>query len=167
LKKGNILFIIPALVVIILDQASKLIVARTINYYESIPLIRGFVNLVHVRNRGMAFGLMNRPDAGASFYFLISITIIAVLLILFWFTRIKHEDRRLLFGLSLILGGAIGNLIDRIRIREVIDFADIYIGSYHWPAFNIADSAITVGTLWIALNIIFFSRSDIGEKNAS
>jgi signal peptidase II len=166
LKKGNLLFIIPALVVIILDQASKLLIARTTGYYQSTPVIRGFMNLVHVRNRGMAFGLMNRPDAGVFFYFLIAITIIAILLILFWFARIKHEERRLLFGLSLILGGAIGNLIDRIRIREVIDFVDVFIGSHHWPAFNVADSAITVGTLWIAWNIIF-SRTDTGEKNVS
>jgi signal peptidase II len=155
LKKRNLLFIIPALVVIILDQASKLFITRTIGYYQSTPVIRGFANLVHVRNRGMAFGLMNRPDAGVSFYFLIAITIIAVLLILFWFTRIKHEDRTILIGLSLILGGAIGNLIDRIRIREVIDFVDVFIGSHHWPAFNVADSAITIGAMWLAWNIIF------------
>jgi len=166
LKKGNLLFIIPALIVIILDQASKIFIARTIDYYQSVPVISGFMNLVHVRNRGMAFGLMNRPDAGVSFYFLIAVTIIAVLLILFWFTRIKQEDRRLLFGLSLILGGAIGNLIDRIRIREVIDFVDVFIGSHHWPAFNVADSAITIGTVWLAWNIIFY-QTGAGEKNVS
>jgi signal peptidase II len=167
LKKGNILFIIPALAVIILDQASKIIIARTIGFYQSIPIINGLVNLVHVRNRGMAFGIMNRPDAGVSFYFLVAITIAAILLILFWFTRIKQEDRKLLLGLSLILGGAIGNLIDRIRLKEVIDFVDVYFRSYHWPAFNVADSAITIGAVWIALHIIFFNGSDTGEKNAS
>jgi signal peptidase II len=167
LKKSNILFIIPALAVIILDQASKIIVAHAIGFYQTIPLINGLVNLVHVRNRGMAFGLMNRPDAGVSFYFLIAVTIVAILLILFWFTRIKQEDKKLLLGLSLILGGAIGNLIDRIRLREVIDFVDVYIRSYHWPAFNVADSAITIGAIWIAIIIIFFEHPDTGEKNAS
>jgi signal peptidase II len=165
LKKDNLLFILVALVVIIMDQASKFIISGYISYYQSIPVIDGVLRLVHVRNRGMAFGLMNRPDSGISFYFLVSITIVAILLILYWFTKIKHEDRRLLFGLSLILGGAIGNLIDRIRIKEVIDFVDIYIGSHHWPAFNVADSAITIGTLWIAMNIIFSSPPDAGEAN--
>jgi signal peptidase II len=163
LKKDNFLFILTSLLVIGVDQASKFIISGSIGYYDSIPVIDGIVNLVHVRNRGMAFGLMNRPDAGISFYFLVAVTIIAILLILFWFAKIKHEDRRMLFGLSLILGGAIGNLIDRIRIKEVIDFVDICIGSHHWPAFNVADSAITVGTLLIALNIIFFTHPDTVE----
>jgi signal peptidase II len=159
LKKNNLLFVLPALIVIILDQASKFVISRSISYYESIPVIEGFFNLVHVRNRGMAFGLLNRPHGGTYFYFLIAATILAIILMLFWFTKLKHEDKKLLFGLSLILGGAAGNLIDRIRIKEVVDFADIYIGSHHWPAFNIADSAISMGTVWIAINILFFASS--------
>ncbi len=112
----------------------------------------------------MAFGLMNRPDSGIALYFLITVTIIAVLLIIVWSFRLKNEERGLLFGLSLILGGAIGNLIDRIRLKEVIDFLDVCIGSYHWPAFNIADSAITVGAIWIAVYIVFFNKAGFGEK---
>ena len=165
MKKDNILFLLTALGVIILDQASKFVIAATIGYYESIPVIGGFFNLVHVRNRGMAFGLMNRPDAGIPLYFLIAVTIIAVLLIIIWSVRLKHDERGLLFGLSLILGGAVGNLIDRIRLREVIDFLDVYIGSYHWPAFNIADSAITIGAIWIAVYIIFFSQQGAEENS--
>ena len=148
-----------SLVVIVLDQASKLLVIRTIHSYESIPVIRGFFNLVHIRNRGMAFGLMNRPNAEYSFYFLIAATIGAILFLLYWFSRIKNEERRLIFGFSLVLGGAVGNLIDRLRLKEVIDFLDFYIGSYHWPAFNVADSAITVGALWLAVNILIFQPS--------
>ena len=159
LKKDNILFIAIALAIIILDQVSKLVIAGTIDYYESVPIIKGLFNLVHFRNRGMAFGMMNRPDGGITLYLLIAVTIIAIFLIIVWSKKLKDENRRLLFGLSLILGGAVGNLIDRIRIKEVIDFLDVYIGSYHWPAFNIADSAITVGTFWIVMNIIFFSST--------
>jgi signal peptidase II len=88
LKKDNIIFLMTALVIIILDQASKFIIAGSIGYYDSIPVIGGFFNLVHVRNRGMAFGLMNRPDAGISLYFLIAVTIIAVLLIIIWAVRL-------------------------------------------------------------------------------
>jgi len=154
-KREYHLFVLPALAIVILDQISKLFVARTIHLYESIPVIGGFFNLVHVRNRGMAFGLMNRSDVDFSFYFLLAATICAVVLLIFWFSRLKREERRLIIGLSLILGGAVGNLIDRIRLQEVIDFLDFYIGSYHWPAFNVADSAITVGTFWIAVNVLF------------
>jgi signal peptidase II len=155
-KRDHLLFVLPALSVILLDQISKILIAGTINHYESVKIIDGFLNLVHVRNRGMAFGLMNRPDTGLSYYFLVFTTILAVLLIFLWFNRLKNADGRLLIGLSLILGGAIGNLIDRLRLREVIDFLDFYIGSYHWPSFNLADSSITVGALWLAMNILFF-----------
>jgi len=159
LKKDNLLFILIALIVIILDQASKFIISGSIHYFESISVIDGFFNLVNVTNRGMAFGMMNRPDAGMSLYFLIAVTIIAIFLIIIWFAKLKQGDRRLLFGLSLILGGGIGNLIDRIRVKGVTDFIDIYIGSHHWPAFNVADSAITIGTIWIAVFIVFFNPS--------
>ena len=159
-KKDYCLFAFLALAVILLDQISKLVVASCIRYHESISVIDGFFNLVHVRNRGMAFGLMNRPDTGFVFCLLVASTIAAILLLVFWFSRLKVEDKRLGFGLSLILGGAIGNLIDRLRLKEVIDFLDFFIGAYHWPAFNLADSSITVGTFWIVINIIFFGSHD-------
>jgi signal peptidase II len=76
-------------------------------------------------------------------------------LLLIWFFRLKEGDIRLQLGLSLILGGALGNLIDRLRFGEVIDFLDFYLGPYHWPAFNLADSAITAGTFLVALSLIF------------
>lgn len=160
MKRDKIFFIIAALVVVIIDQLSKIAVASSIRYYESVPIIDGFLSLVHVRNRGMAFGLMNRPDAQLSFYFLVSATVIAIILLILWFNSLKGKGRGLIFGLSLILGGAIGNLIDRLRLMEVVDFIDFFIGKYHWPAFNLADSAITVGAFWIVINIVFFSPSD-------
>jgi signal peptidase II len=159
MKRDKIFFIITALVVVIIDQLSKIAAACSIGYYESIPIIDGFLNLVHVRNRGMAFGLMNRPDAQLSFYFLVSATVIAIILLILWFNSLKGKSRGLIFGLSLILGGAIGNLIDRLRLKEVVDFIDFFIGKYHWPAFNLADSAITVGVFWIVINVIFFNSS--------
>ncbi|MBN2060956.1 MAG: signal peptidase II [Deltaproteobacteria bacterium] len=152
-----LIFIFPALLIIILDQLSKFLVASHIDYYESVPLINGFFNLVHVRNRGMAFGLMNRPDNDIASKILVFATVAAILFMTFWFYRIRKEDGRLVIGLSLIFGGAVGNLIDRIRLKEVIDFFDFSIGSYHWPAFNLADSAITIGTLWIIIHILFFN----------
>ena len=157
IKKNTYLLTLPALAVILLDQISKYVVLRSIGLHESIPVISGFFNLVHTRNRGMAFGLMNRPGNDFGYYFLVAATFAAVILLLFWFTKLKDEERRLIFGISLILGGAVGNLIDRLRLREVIDFLDFHLGAYHWPAFNLADSAITVGTFWVALNLLFYS----------
>ena len=145
----------PALAVIVLDQISKWAVIRSLKVHESVPVITGFFNLVHVRNRGMALGFMNRSDIDLAFYFLVAASLGAVVLLLIWFFRLKEGDIRLQLGLSLILGGALGNLIDRLRYGEVIDFLDFYLGPYHWPAFNIADSAITAGTFLVALSLIF------------
>ena len=151
----------PALITITLDQLSKLAVVRYLHVHASIPLVDGFVNLVHVRNRGMAFGLMNRSDLEVAFYALIIISLAAIAIILFWLFKFEQEEGRIIFGLSLILGGAVGNLIDRLRLHEVVDFLDFYLGAYHWPAFNLADTAITVGTFWVVVNLIFKNKKQI------
>jgi signal peptidase II len=151
------LIIWPALLIICLDQVSKFAVQGGLKVYESVPIIKGFFNMVHVRNRGMAFGFMNRPDMDFGFWILVSATILAVVLLLFWFYRMEDENNWMILGLSLILGGALGNLIDRLRLHEVIDFLDVYVGSYHWPAFNVADAAITVGAFVVGLNLFFSS----------
>ncbi len=150
----------PALAVVLLDQLSKLAILHTLRVYDSVPVLKGLLNLVHIRNRGMAFGLMNRPDVDLPFYFLVAATIGAVILLVFWFFRLNQAASRTILGLSLILGGALGNLIDRLRFGEVIDFVDFYQGPYHWPAFNVADSAITVGTFLVAIGLIFQRRAD-------
>jgi len=145
----------PALVVVVLDQISKSLVSETLKAHESLPVIDGFFNLVHVRNRGMAFGFLNRAHADVAYWFLVGASCLAIGLLLFWFFRLKDGDTRMTLGLSLILGGAIGNLVDRLRFREVVDFLDVFWGPYHWPAFNVADSAITVGTFLVAISLIF------------
>ena len=155
MKKNTRLLLLPALAITLLDQVSKLILVRTIHIHESVPVIHGLFNLVHVRNRGMAFGMMNRPGHGFVFYLLIAATVGAVVLLILWFRKLKDDEHKIILGLSLILGGAVGNLIDRIRLGEVIDFLDFYVGPHHWPSFNVADSAITVGVLWLAINMLF------------
>ncbi|MCG6877706.1 MAG: signal peptidase II [Deltaproteobacteria bacterium] len=147
------LIIWPALLVVCLDQATKIAVLKGLRVYESVPLIGGFFNLVHVRNRGMAFGFMNRPNMDLGFWILVFATIIAIFLLLFWFHRMKGESNWTTLGLSLILGGALGNLIDRVRLHEVIDFLDFHVGAWHWPAFNVADAAITVGAFMVGLSL--------------
>ena len=151
----------PALMVILLDQASKLAVTHGLRIHESVTVIAGFFNLVHARNRGMAFGIMNRPDINFGFYILLCASLTAIVLLLIWFFRLKHDNTRITVGISLILGGAVGNLIDRLRFRAVIDFLDFYLGSYHWPAFNVADSAITVGTFLVAISLLFQPKSHV------
>ena len=150
-KKAYIHFAIPALTITVLDQISKNIVSSVIPLHGFISVIGGFFNLVHTRNRGMAFGLLNRPGNHLGFYLLVAATFVAVGALIFWFLRLESRDRPLILPLSLVLGGAVGNLIDRLRMGEVIDFLDFYVGSYHWPAFNLADSAITIGTAYLAI----------------
>ncbi len=149
----------PALAVVLLDQLSKTAVLHTLEVYQSVPVLKGLLNLVHIRNRGMAFGLMNRSDVDLPLYFLLAATVGAIILLAFWFFRLRQAATRTVLGLSLIVGGALGNLIDRLRFGEVIDFVDVYLESYHWPAFNVADSAITVGTFLVAIGLIFPGRA--------
>ena len=136
--------IIPA-VVIVLDVWTKWLVMQRINLYEAVPVIPGFFQLVHVRNTGAAFGI----GANASSKIvpiLLNFGAIAVFcVVVVYALRSSVTDKVLQTGLHLILGGAIGNLLDRFRFGYVIDFLDVYIGEHHWPAFNVADSAICIG----------------------
>ena len=141
--------------VVALDQLTKWWVIQHMDVYETIRVIPGFFDLVHIRNRGMAFGLLNGPHMDIRFWLLFAASLLAVIILLVWFFRLKRRDTATTLGLALILGGAIGNLIDRIRYREVVDFLDFYIRTYHWPAFNVADAAITVGTFLLAITLLF------------
>jgi len=149
----------PALATALLDQITKWAVVETLSRHETVSVFSGFFSLIHVRNRGMAFGLMNRPDLDFGFYFLTAGSVVAIVVLLAWFFKIREDAYRIIFGLSLILGGAVGNLIDRLRFQEVVDFLDFYVGPYHWPAFNVADSAITIGVFWVAFHFLFSKDS--------
>lgn len=154
MKRDYFLFIGVALVVLLLDQASKWMAVTHIEAHQSLSVIPGFFNLVLVKNRGMAFGIFSQTRSGFYYYFLLFTTIGATGVILFFFFWIKRSKKWLTVGLSLILGGALGNLVDRVRLGYVIDFLDFFLKGYHWPAFNVADSAVTVGTFWLLCNII-------------
>jgi signal peptidase II len=158
LKRKDHLLVWPALTVFILDQISKWAVMKGFQPYESIPVIEGLFNLTLVHNRGMAFGIMNRNQGGLGFYFLILATLGAIAVLLYWVRHLKENEWGITLGLGLILGGAVGNLVDRVRLGAVVDFLDFHLGSLHWPAFNLADSAITVGTIWVASYLILRSR---------
>ena len=167
MRRNTYLFVFPALAIVFLDQVTKYFVLGSLRVGESISIIDNFFNLVHIRNRGMAFGLMNRPDNYSGHYILLAATLVAAALLIYWFFKLRGEKNCMIPGLSLVLGGALGNLIDRVRIREVVDFLDFYVGTLHWPAFNIADAAITVGTFWIAFQLIFYPASFRGKAQDS
>jgi len=119
--------------------------------YGTHKVIDGFFNLVYVMNPGAAFGFLSRTPELFRYSFFIGITVLAMLLIIYYLVKSENEKAIITLSLALIFGGAVGNLIDRIRFGAVVDFLDFYIGNWHWPAFNAADSAITVGAalmLW-------------------
>ncbi|MDR0465961.1 MAG: signal peptidase II [Deltaproteobacteria bacterium] len=126
------------------DQLTKALIAAHIPLHRSIPAIPGFFDLTHIHNRGAAFGFLNSPDIEWQFWLFLGATFLALLGI-FSLARNTRHDPLLFSGLGLIVGGATGNLVDRLRYRSVLDFLDFYIGDWHWPAFNVADAAICVG----------------------
>lgn len=154
MKRDYLLFIGLALIILLLDQVSKWMAVNQIEAHQILSVIPGFFNLVLVKNKGMAFGIFSQTRSGFYYYFLLFTTIGAIGVILFFFFWIKRTKKWLTVGLSLILGGALGNLVDRVRLGYVIDFLDFFLKGYHWPAFNVADSAVTVGTFWLLFNII-------------
>lgn len=154
MKRDYLLFFGSALTILFLDQVSKWLIGNHLEPHQILSVIPGLFNLVLVENRGMAFGILSQTRSGFSFYFLIATTIVAIGVILLFFCWIKRDQRWLTVGLSLILGGAMGNLVDRVRFGYVVDFLDFFLKGYHWPAFNIADSAVSAGTFWLFINIM-------------
>ena len=143
-------------VVLVLDQLTKIIIDRTMTLHHSIPIIDGLFNLTYVRNTGAAFGIFAGSREAFRLPFLIFVSVLAIGFIFIMLKRLREDRTGLMSALSLILGGAIGNLIDRIAYGEVIDFLDVYWSDYHWPAFNVADSCITIGvivTLYILITV--------------
>ena len=131
--------------IVLLDQVTKWFVDRTMPLYHSILVIDKFFNLTYIRNTGAAFGILAGSAAAFRLPFLMIFSLLAIGFIIVMLRRLPERETGLISALAFILGGAIGNLIDRFAYGEVIDFLDFYWANYHWPAFNIADSFITVG----------------------
>ena len=148
------------LAVVIVDQLSKEIVRRTLPLHgEPAQIIPGFLDLTHVQNTGAAFGLLNAADFPYKAAVMIGIAGMALIAITAYATQLGFHERLARFGLSLILGGAFGNLIDRAIFGHVVDFVDVYWGSAHFWAFNVADAAITVGAIFVLLDMIGLGRT--------
>ena len=138
-----------SLLAVLLDQLSKLWVAHDMQLYQSINVMP-YVNLTYVHNTGAAFSFLSEAG-GWQRWFFAALAIVISTVIAVWLSRLKAQETLMAVSLSLVLGGAIGNLIDRLAYGYVIDFLDVYIASWHWPAFNVADSAITLGVVLMLL----------------
>jgi len=151
MKKTHFYFLVVA-VLIVLDQATKWLIARNVALYGSLKIIPGFFNITHIRNKGAIFGVFSHPDKPLVFVLLTVASLIALVFVVYYFYKTPASERGLKLALSLILAGALGNLVDRIFRGYVIDFLDFHIKTRHWPFFNVADSCITIG----AVLLLFF-----------
>ena len=144
--------------VIILDQITKALVRDAVPLYENRIIVPGFLNLVHVRNEGMAFGLLNTADFEYKWLVTSGLAALALFGIVYYARHLRPDEHAARMGLSLILGGALGNLIDRLWVGYVVDFVDVYAGTWHFWAFNVADAAINIGAALVFLDLLFVRR---------
>lgn len=154
-------YITLIITLVTMDQITKIYIKNNFELYETKTVIPGFFNITFVLNPGAAFGFLAKLNDSYRQAFFLTVTFIAIILLIYLMFKEKKYKLRL-FSYSIILSGALGNFIDRIYLGSVIDFLDFYIKKYHWPAFNIADSCITVGVFLLFIDI-FFQK---GGKNA-
>ncbi|MCR5813441.1 MAG: signal peptidase II [Desulfovibrio sp.] len=150
-----------AVLVLVADQLSKWLVVEHLPEYRSVTVIAGFFDLVNIRNRGAAFGFLNRSDIEWQFWLFLLATLLAVGSIFYIIRGLRERSPLLVTGLGCILGGALGNLTDRLRFRAVVDFIDLYWHDWHWPAFNIADTAICLGAFLVCLILCFDRKKPV------
>jgi signal peptidase II len=148
--------------IIVLDQVTKLAVRSTIPLYAKRSIIPNLLDFTHVQNTGAAFGVLNAAEFPFKSFVMIVVAALALIAISLYARQLGHEERLSRYGLAFILGGAFGNLIDRAIYSHVVDFVDVYWGSAHFWAFNVADAAITIGAILVLLEMI-----GIGRRHAS
>jgi signal peptidase II len=150
--------------VVVFDQISKGIILKTLPIYQltgdGITVVSGFFNIIHVRNQGGAFGFMANQSSGVRAVLFFIVSSAAICMVFYFYIHTPKKQPVLAIGFALIFGGAIGNMIDRLRFRNVIDFLDVYIGNLHWPTFNLADSAITIGIGIFIFHLLFRNTLD-------
>ena len=156
-NKYLFLFVISSSLIVV-DQYTKFMITLHIPLSYSVNVVEGFFNLTHVRNSGVAFGIFSEQNSQLKPYLLIFVSIIAIIAILVIFHQTGKEKRLVQGGLVLVFSGAIGNLIDRVLHKEVIDFIDIFFENKHWPAFNVADACITIGLILMLADLLVSSK---------
>ena len=153
MKRKYWVLLIFCLGILLLDQWTKSMVIQRLPLYQRVEVIQGFFNLTHVRNTGGAFGIFGGEKGGVGSLLFVVVSLLAIGAIIFLFIKIREGEKALALSFSLVLSGAIGNLIDRLRYGEVVDFLDFHLSTYHWPAFNVADSAICIAIGLMALEL--------------
>jgi signal peptidase II len=165
LRRKYLILIVVFCVVLFFDQITKAYVSRTLPKFQSVEVIQHFFNITHVRNTGAAFGLLAGPTHPLRTILFVVISGIAIGAILLIYRKIEDDDTLHALAFSLLLGGAVGNLVDRVWMGHVIDFLDFHWYGHHWPAFNFADSAICGGIGLIILNMVMGAkRTPFGRK---
>jgi signal peptidase II len=150
--------------VVVLDQVTKALISRSMDLHEYVPVIDGILSLSHVRNQGAAFGVLSNAGLPHQPVLLSAVSLVALAAIAVYFVRLPASARMPRIALSLVLGGAIGNLVDRVRLGYVVDFVHVFWRDHVWPDFNVADSAITVGVALLVLDVL---RSRRGETTSA
>ncbi|MBU0972224.1 MAG: signal peptidase II [Proteobacteria bacterium] len=147
--------------VVLGDQVTKYLIRINLALYEHIVVIENFFNINHVLNPGGAFGFFADGSPALRKFIFLFLSSLVALFVLWLYRRIARDFIVLSFGLALIFGGAIGNLIDRFRFGKVVDFLDFYVGTAHWPAFNVADSAISIGMVILIYHVVLNKVPDL------
>jgi signal peptidase II len=153
MKLKYLILAVVSAIVLLLDQATKIFIDRSMELHSSITVVENFFNITYLRNKGAAFGFLASSAYRLPFFMMVSVVAVAVIIRVFY--KLRPDQKFTAFALALIFSGALGNLIDRIRLGEVIDFLDAHWYNHHWPAFNVADSAICVGVFLLAVDMFF------------
>src|SRR5437870_8733129 len=153
-SKERLPYVLLMVATLITDRWTKALIQSRFDLNESVSIIDGFFNITYVRNTGVAFGIFSSVSSPAKSVLLSAFTALAAALVTVYAVRAPARNRLLQLALGFILGGALGNLYDRLAYGYVVDFLEFYVGNYHWPSFNVADSAISTGVILLALEII-------------
>ncbi len=154
-KEKIIRLVILAVIFIPLDQITKKVITLNVKIYEIIPVIPGFFDITHLLNKGGFFGFLSGQSIGIRIAVFLIFSGLATLLVLYYYFKIPYKINTLSYATALIFAGAIGNIIDRVRFQQVVDFLDFHLFGWHWPAFNVADIAISIGVMLFFYNMIF------------
>lgn len=158
------LYVLLSALVILFDRWTKLLVVEHLSLGQSVPIVRNFVDLTPSQNPGIAFGLFGLSPSPFQNSVLIALSLAAIGAVLLLARRYPPERMGFQIAFALIIGGAAGNLWDRVAYGQVTDFIDVYVRDHHWPIFNVADSAITVGVIALAVGLIFFDKPAVRER---
>ncbi len=150
--------------VLVFDQVTKVMVEKAMSLYASVEIVPNFVHITYLRNTGAAFGFLAGGRSILRMVFFSLVSVVAIGCISYLLKSLRPQQKTLIVSLSLILGGAVGNLVDRLRMGEVIDFIDLHWHHIHWPAFNVADSAISIGVILLFFQLLRKGSLTFGEK---